>query len=431
MPDSFGTLKLAADKKMSSDMQFFSDINGGSQKISPTRSTEMSVVKAHELENFKEYVFDDLHHRELLGEGSSGQVFLLELKIGGLEKVGKKQKIAGKIFKNRNSKAFTREVELFKRISCQSEHIVRMYGYVKEPPMLLMRYQKNGSLDNALVEDLENQQIDSGYIPKFSFMLRLRYIHNMCKAVSCLHLNKIVHRDLFMRNLLLSDDLQSVLLSDFGLAREVDTTAVTSVTYSPEVPKPSPPETWTEGEYRKFCLQSDIWCLGLAMWEILNQSRFPVSGDNKSDFPKNLFKTEEFKEGVSFVRWEELWYLMKECWNLEPEERPRVWIIRDMIQTFIDDPENTENQNYEVRFSTNPGQVPLKSVRGSLYLPKFSLNARSNTPSNESRDSDGRNRLNSTFPDFGDSRFSSIVNQDSFQTDLRDHKSIPELSCVE
>lgn len=50
-----------------------------------------------------------------------------------------------------------------------------------------------------------------------------RYIANVFEALSYLHANRIIHRDLKLANILLSHDLNRVMLCDFGLAAHLDT----------------------------------------------------------------------------------------------------------------------------------------------------------------------------------------------------------------
>lgn len=50
-----------------------------------------------------------------------------------------------------------------------------------------------------------------------------KYVANVFEALSYLHANRIIHRDLKLANILLSQDLNRVMLCDFGLAAHLDT----------------------------------------------------------------------------------------------------------------------------------------------------------------------------------------------------------------
>merc|ERR1719320_261477 len=119
--------------------------------------------------------------------------------------------------------------------------IVNLFGITTKPRCLVMDYYINGSLDVALLEDDKNTKL--GGKTEFPFLLRLGYILDMCKAISELHLRNICHRDIAMRNLLLSDDKKHVLLTDFSLSRAVSSALKTQSTITSILPKESAPET--------------------------------------------------------------------------------------------------------------------------------------------------------------------------------------------
>ena len=105
--------------------------------------------------------------------------------------------------------------------------------------MLLLEFHKNGALSEALEQDFESADDDQK--SRFPILKRLSFTLDMVKAVNHLHSLNIVHCDLAMRNLLLSDDESYCLLSDFSLARvigdELDkgNNSLVSITSAPEV----------------------------------------------------------------------------------------------------------------------------------------------------------------------------------------------------
>ena len=100
-------------------------------------------------------------------------------------------------------------------------YIVDLHGIIFEPGVILTRYQKEGNLEQALVVDHERKRQDPSYKCEFPFMTRLKFVHNICIALSHLHKLNIVHRDVVMSNLLLADNKDRVLLSNFSLTRKV------------------------------------------------------------------------------------------------------------------------------------------------------------------------------------------------------------------
>merc|ERR1719285_259145 len=233
----------------------------------------------------KEYLMKDLVLGRKLGSGSFSDVYQVNMKDNLLDVTD----IAGKIIKENVAVTlftFFQEATLQHIASRKCNYIVKALGIVMHPRVILMEYYKNGSLDLALLEDHKQHVNAEG---EFTILLRLQFIFQLCKAVTHLHRNHIVHRDLASRNLLLSNDRKSVVLADFSLARSVDlTNANSNSTYTAEVPKTSPPETWVSSGKRSFGLKTDVWLLGMTMWEIINKR--PILDDLTE--LKNLVGTE-------------------------------------------------------------------------------------------------------------------------------------------
>merc|ERR1719397_431654 len=107
-----------------------------------------------------------------------------------------------------------------------------------------MQYHKEGGLEDALKKDFNNRldRSKTDFKSDFPFSLRLKFILQMTKAVVHIHKCNITHRDLAMRNLLLTDNRQEVVLTDFYLARGLSSARQTTKTITATVPKTSPPE---------------------------------------------------------------------------------------------------------------------------------------------------------------------------------------------
>merc|ERR1712060_778525 len=101
--------------------------------------------------------------------------------------------------------------------------------------------------------------------------------------------------------------------SDMGLSRTVDDGTSFSTTVTPDIPSTSPPETWSknkDSKERVFSIQSDIWSLAMAMWEIANME--PIINPDKEFFfkleravvPETFIKNEEANDDDLFGRME-------------------------------------------------------------------------------------------------------------------------------
>ena len=109
------------------------------------------------------------------------------------------------------------------------------------------------------------------------------YMFQILSALSYLHSNMILHRDLKTSNILVTNN-HVVKLTDFGLARKLKyggdqryTTVVMTLWYRP-------PELLL-GESHYGC-EADIWSAGCIFGELLVGSPiFPTHSDNEVDLP--------------------------------------------------------------------------------------------------------------------------------------------------
>ncbi|PRP86395.1 CLL6 clavata1-like receptor S/T protein kinase protein, partial [Planoprotostelium fungivorum] len=123
-----------------------------------------------------------------------------------------------------------------------------------QPVSLVTEYCSGGSLYSHLRR--VNCSIEEKY--KFLNEISLGMLH--------LHKEKIIHRDLAVRNILLTRHLEAKV-ADFGLSREQEDTEEASQTQSKVGPlKWMAPEAITSREYS---IKSDVFSFGVVMWEVL------------------------------------------------------------------------------------------------------------------------------------------------------------------
>jgi len=105
---------------------------------------------------------------------------------------------------------------------------------------------------------------------KFDLKSRfLDIVAGVCAGVSHLHRDGILHRDLACRNILMKSDF-TVAICDFGLSRQISDK---DFQISDEFPWLwAAPEAIRTGQFTK---ESDVWSLGVTMWEILTGGKIP------------------------------------------------------------------------------------------------------------------------------------------------------------
>jgi len=283
----------------------------------------------------------DFTPEESLGSGFCSDVCLIARKKDG-------KKFAGKFIKGDiGSKDFINEATILKSCSTACETIVNLVGIITTPKCLVLELYVNGSLDKAFKND--NLNVKRGRETEFPFLRRLSYIRDMCKALNHLHRENICHRDIAMRNLLLSDDKKHVILTDFSLSRVVSSAIQRQATLTDLVPKKSAPETIRQSNSSKFglenwktwySLKSDIWSVGVTMFEIIDKEELRDSKDMPSSFSKEWLPSTWI-----FNRMQDLWILILRCLNERPEDRPQSWDVKEQIEMLIADPLDIGNEN--------------------------------------------------------------------------------------
>jgi len=297
--------------------------------------------------NLDIFAMDDFTPNGVLGSGAFSEVCLLIRKRD-------KRKFAGKFLKGEiGTNEFVNEASIMKSCSAGCTSIVNLVGIITTPKCLVLDYYVNGSLDVALLQDIINTEC--GNETEFPFLRRLGYILDMCLAVEVLHRKNICHRDIALKNLLLSNDKEHVLLSDFSLSRKLNSATERQSTLTAIVPEKSAPETFKNSKRRERCysLKSDIWSLGIVMFEIIDMELINV--DKTPTLPSG-FPTKRMPSKKIFNRMEELWIEIIRCWDEKPERRPQSWEVHERIDMLSQNPLNiaTENEGYNMHFLEKP-----------------------------------------------------------------------------
>jgi len=319
-------------------LQMIKDANGDPQNAFKRRSI---ISQIDCMTDLKILEINDFTLKGTLGSGISSEVCLLVRNKD-------KRKFAGKfINSNISTKDFVNEANIMKSCSTACSTIVKLIGITTYPKCLVLAYYGNGSLDIALRKD--NISVERGKETEFPFLRRLGYILDMCKAVHQLHRENICHRDIALRNLLLSDDKEHVVLTDFSLSRVVRSALETQSTLTALVPTKSAPETIRKSKFtsgsqnweRWYSLKTDIWSLGVAMFEIIDKELGHIKGNKH--LPSKFSRKRQPSANV-FNRMEDLWILILRCWSERPAERPQIWDVQERIEKLIEDPLDVVNE---------------------------------------------------------------------------------------
>ncbi|XP_075595033.1 BDNF/NT-3 growth factors receptor-like isoform X2 [Balearica regulorum gibbericeps] len=210
-----------------------------------------------------------------LGEGAFGKVFLAE--CYNLCPEQDKILVAVKTLKDASDNArkdFHHEAELLTNL--QHEHIIKFYGVCVEgdPLIMIFEYMKNGDLNKFLrAHGPDAVLIAEGNHPaELTLSQMLHIAQQIAAGVVYLASQHFVHRDLATRNCLVGENLL-VKIGDFGMSRDVYSTDYYRVGGHTMLPvRWMPPESIM---YRKFTTESDVWSLGVILWEIFTYGKQP------------------------------------------------------------------------------------------------------------------------------------------------------------
>lgn len=122
-------------------------------------------------------------------------------------------------------------------------------GLYNNLPFEVLPYYKNGSLQG---KKYTLEELKTYIIPCIN------------EGLNVLHRNEIIHKDLKPSNIMLSDDMKSVAIIDFGISSVVENGNTVLVTKTGMTPEYSAPETFRN----LFLEESDYYSFGITLYEL-------------------------------------------------------------------------------------------------------------------------------------------------------------------
>ncbi|XP_061885178.1 high affinity nerve growth factor receptor isoform X6 [Entelurus aequoreus] len=273
-----------------------------------------------------------------LGEGAFGKVYLAT--CAHLSPDSDKMLVAIKTLKDANESTrqdFQREAELLTVL--QHQHIVRFYGVCTdgEPLAMVFEYMRHGDLnrflrahgpDACILEESKMAPVGELTLPQ---MLHIAaQIASGMVYLASLH---FVHRDLATRNCLVGEGLV-VKIGDFGMSRDIYSTDYYRVGGRTMLPiRWMPPESIM---YRKFTTESDIWSLGVVLWEIFTYGKQPWYQLSNSEAIECITQGRELERPRTCPK--EVYLLMQGCWQREPQQRMVIKDLHSRLLTLVKNP---------------------------------------------------------------------------------------------
>ncbi len=311
------------DNSMDSDKeQMYEDVLDAARPLMPSVLNDISEYVRVQVEETLTDPNDLKLDPDPIGSGHYGEVYK-----GSLNVDGKQLKVAVKKAKNLGTKQ--EKDDFFKEGA-----IMRKICHMNVLPLLCIVIKDN--VPHVVTPFAENGDLRKFIARKHKSLTRLDMLHfglDIARGMECLERNHIVHRDLACRNCLVDGNYR-ILVTDFGLARDIYQSNVYQAKNNRELPI-----FWmaieTINPNNRECVyttKSDVWAYGVTLWEIFTKGSRPYVGiidlwrflrqgsrlPTPSDAPTEVVE------------------LMQHCWRANPKERPKfsdiVKVLEDLIQ---------------------------------------------------------------------------------------------------
>eukprot|EP01118_Nematostelium_gracile_P017720 TRINITY_DN7664_c0_g1_i2.p1 TRINITY_DN7664_c0_g1~~TRINITY_DN7664_c0_g1_i2.p1 ORF type:complete len:274 (-),score=63.25 TRINITY_DN7664_c0_g1_i2:46-867(-) len=197
--------------------------------------------------------------------------------------------------------------------------VLHYYGVTKKDSQMLMvtEYCPNGDLQNYLYDQMKT--LDN--------VKMIQMILEIAQGMSYMHKNGIIHRDLAARNILVSQD-GKMKISDFGLSRRTDTEYYRAEAESVFAIRWSSPEVIS---HRKYSFGSDVWAFGVVVWEVFSFGTRPYLEMENPEVLKYVLAGKKLMKPENCNG--EVWQIVVECFDHDPEKRPTFEDILKRLQT--------------------------------------------------------------------------------------------------
>ncbi|GBB97802.1 hypothetical protein RclHR1_03070018 [Rhizophagus clarus] len=272
----------------------------------------------------KYYEYKDFYNIQEIGSGGFAKVYRANWKKPHIRYAIKS------FFKidNATIKAIVREIQLQREVDYH-DNVIRFYGVTtsfkenqRKEYSLVIEYADNGTLRSYLKENFKNLNWNDKY--KLAFQL----VH----AVSCLHDEGIIHRDLHSNNVLVHQ--HTVKLSDFGLSKRIEETSNSHSKAFGLIPY-TDPKSFNRSIAPLYLLnkKSDVYSIGVLLWEV--SSGQPPFHGTPYDVGLAISILQGLREIPIPETSENYIKIYTDCWNIEPDNRPTINQVIDELKAII------------------------------------------------------------------------------------------------
>ena len=277
---------------------------------------------------------------------------------------------------------WTRDVEMRQRfltearnaLEVTNEHLVRVHHVAEaaddtKTPYIVMAIADGGTLE----ERNRQRRLLSPDVAG-----SLRTIRDIAIAVSALHNNGLLHRDLKPGNVLFQatrEGSQRLVLGDFGLARAIDRSALTMVSGTPAYAAPEQAAGLTQ-----LTPQADLYPLGVMFLEMLTGD-LPTANDSMADAALSRIDIAAALRPIQLELEPNTRQLIDELLDPEPENRPgSAREVATRIDNILGEDTNIPAQRHAQ--TVQPLSLPVDSPASRAPVVEAATQPTTSLPSN-------------------------------------------------
>jgi len=254
----------------------------------------------------------------ILGQGGAGTVYHVRDRFRGDREVALKVLVNKDAFDEHTLKRFKAEFEVCQKLS--HNNIVRAYELIELEGLtaFTMEYVQGQDLGESIKKR------------KFNIQEIHRILLQLLNALEELHANGVLHRDIKLENILMTES-GVVKLGDLGLMKRSDHEILTRSGILIGTAQYMPPEYITDSEYD---CRSDLYAVGVVLYELLtNTRRLGDRSGNKviKHLIRTKFETPKIPHGDIPSKYH---YLIARTMAAEPSKRfQSVTEMKDALQS--------------------------------------------------------------------------------------------------
>ncbi|KAK2159981.1 hypothetical protein LSH36_142g03004 [Paralvinella palmiformis] len=216
--------------------------------------------------------------------------------------------------------------EIMKMANFKHPNVMQLLGLTTMDDKLhiVLPFMENGDLKTYISSNKK----------KFNVSDLLGMAFQVTKGMDYLGKQNLIHGDLAARNCMVGKNIR-VKVADFGLSRQL----YQSEYYTSQEPSSCPrPIRWMAIECiveNRYSVKSDVWSFGILLWELMTRGDRPYYDTNSNADVISMVRN-GYRLSCPKYCADEIYELMRKCWDEDPNNRPNFTDIGKMIQLTVD-----------------------------------------------------------------------------------------------